>query len=229
MPFFLLNLTESNARYLFQSESYQLNRYHNKMNFKAFAEKIIELKDADLKLRSQLMQSGQLNEGYNEEMEALHNKNAEVLDKIIDKIGYPTIEKVGKEANQAAWLVIQHSIGQPVFMRKCLKLLEDVAREDKSSTIPLAYLSDRIASFENKAQLYGTQFDWDENGRLSPNPYDDLEKVNNRRKSIGLNTLAEQTEIIRNNAKKENHQPPADLEKRKQNYNKWRKKVGWLE
>jgi hypothetical protein len=198
------------------------------MNYKAFAQKIIELKEADLELRSQLMESGQLNEGYNDEMAALHNKNAEILDKIIDKIGYPTVKKVGKEANEAAWLIIQHSIGQPSFMKKCLKLLEEATFEDKTNKIYLAYLSDRIAVFENRVQLYGTQFDWDNNGLLSPNPFDDLEKVNQRRKSIGLNTLAEQTEIIRKNAREENHQSPTDLEKRNQEYADWQRKVGWI-
>lgn len=45
-------------------------------------------------------------------MEQLHNRNAKILNDIIEAIGYPTIDKVGKEASEAAWLVIQHSIGQ---------------------------------------------------------------------------------------------------------------------
>jgi hypothetical protein len=36
-----------------------------------------------------------LSEGYNEEMKELNNKNAKILDEIIDTIGYPTIDKVG--------------------------------------------------------------------------------------------------------------------------------------
>ena len=54
----------------------------------------------------------------NEEMKELHNKNAKILNEII-AIDYPTIDKVGKEANEATWLVIQHSIEQPDFMKKC--------------------------------------------------------------------------------------------------------------
>ena len=92
------------------------------MDFENIAEKIIELKNADLKLRARLIQNRQLGEGYNEEMEALHNANAKKLNEIIDSIGYPTSDKVGKEASEAAWLVIQHSIAQPSFMKKCVKL-----------------------------------------------------------------------------------------------------------
>ena len=43
---------------------------------------------------------------------------------IINATGYPTIDKVGKEASEATWLIIQHSIGQPEFMKKCAKQLE---------------------------------------------------------------------------------------------------------
>ena len=197
------------------------------MDYKSIAEKIIELKNADLTLRDKLVQCGQLSEGYNDEMKELHNKNAKILNEIIDTIGYPTIDKVGKEANEATWLVIQHSIGQPKFMKKCVELLRIAVSEDKADQKNLAYLTDRIATFEEKPQLYGTQFDWDENGKLSPNLFDDLRKVNERRKSIGLNTLEEQTEIIRRQAKKENQSPPKDFEKRKQEIEKWKRNVGW--
>ncbi len=197
------------------------------MEFKEISEKIIKLKKEDLELRDRLIQNGQLGKGYNEEMEKLHNRNANILNEIIDTIGYPTIEKVGKEANEATWLVIQHSIGQPDFMKKCKQLLENVVSENKASRKKLAYLTDRIAVFEGKPQLYGTQFDWDKNGELSPNLFDDLTKVNQRRKSISLNTLEEQTEIIRIQAKNENHSPPTDFEKRRQEIEKWKKKVGW--
>jgi hypothetical protein len=197
------------------------------MNYEDIIEIIIGLKNADLELRERLILNGQLGEGYNEEMANLHNKNAKILNKIIDTIGYPTIDKVGKEASEATWLVIQHSIGQPDFMRKCMNILEKAVNENKADPKNLAYLIDRIAVFESKPQLYGTQFDWDENGELSPNLFDDLINVNQRRKSIGLNTLEEQAEIIRKQAKNENRSSPTDFEERKKEIEKWKKNVGW--
>jgi len=197
------------------------------MDNKCIAEKIIELKNADLTLRDKFVQSGKLSEGYNEQMKELHNENAKILNDIIDAFGYPTIDKVGKEANEAAWLVIQHSIGQPEFMKKCAKLLEIAVSESKADSKNLAYITDRIAVFEGKPQLNGTQFDWDENGNLSPNIFDELNKVNERRKSIGLNTLEEQTEILRRQVIDENQSPPKDFEKRRQEIEQWKKNVGW--
>ena len=197
------------------------------MKYKEIAEIIVGLKNADVELRNKLIQSGQLSDGYNEEMKELHNRNAKIINEIIDTIGYPTTDKVGKEASEAAWLVIQHSIGQPEFMKKCAELLKKAVSENKADLKSLAYLTDRIAVFEGKPQLYGTQFDWDENGNLSPYLFDDLTKVNERRKSIGLNTLEERTEIIRKQAKNENESPPTDFEERKQEIEEWKRNVGW--
>ncbi|MCD2259981.1 DUF6624 domain-containing protein [Psychroserpens luteolus] len=199
------------------------------MNYKDIAKRIIDLKNADLTLRNKLIQDGKLSEGYNEEMKKLHNQNAKTLDEIIDLIGYPTIDKVGKEANEATWLIIQHSIEQPEFMKKCQIILEKAVNEKKASQISLAYLTDRIAVFENKPQHYGTQFDWDKNGELSPYPFDSLSKVNQRRKALGLNTLDEQIQIMRAQAKNENESAPTDFEKRKQEIEHWKKTVGWIQ
>lgn len=192
------------------------------------ADKIIELKEKDLKLRNRLIENTQLNDGYNEDMAQLHKTNATRLNEIIDSIGYPTIEKVGKEASEAAWLIIQHSIGQPEFMKNCALLLKRAVIEKKAKPQNLAYLTDRIAVFEGKPQRYGTQYDWDENGQLSPEHFEDVDKVNQRRLSIGLNSLEEQTAIIRNRAKAENQLPPTDFDKRKNEKYEWRKSVGWI-
>ncbi|HAI77370.1 MAG TPA: hypothetical protein DCM08_14145 [Microscillaceae bacterium] len=113
-------------------------------------------------------------------------------------------------------------------MKKCLELLKTAVHENKASPQNLAYLTDRIAVFEGKPQLYGTQFDWDENGTLSPHYFDDLAQVNQRRSAIGLPPLDEQTAIIRSQASKENQTPPADWHKRKQAIEAWKKTVGWI-
>lgn len=198
------------------------------MKYPLLAEKIINLKNADLDLRNKLIHSGKLSDGYNDEMKALHYYNAQVLSEIIDIIEYPTIDKVGEEANEATWLIIQHAIEQPKFMKKCLKLMKIAVKEKNSDPKNVAYLTDRIAVFEGKPQFYGTHFDWDENGILSPNVFDDLIKVNKRRKSIGMNTLEEQTKIIRKRVKLENQKPPSDFEKRNKEVEAWRRKIGWI-
>ena len=198
------------------------------MSYKDIAKTIIELKNRDLEFRNQLILEDKLAHGYDNEMEHLHNENAVLLQGIIDEIGYPTIEKVGIEGSEAAWLVIQHSIVKPEFMKMCLKLLEKEVVENKASKINLVYLQDRVAVLQGNLQLYGTQFDWDENGELSPNPFDELAKVNQRRNSIGLNTIEEQISIIRAQVANENQTAPKNWEERKSEFDKWRTKTGWL-
>jgi hypothetical protein len=198
-----------------------------KMDFKNFAQTIIVARDADLALRNRLISTQKLSDGYNPEMEALHNKHAEELDQLIDIYGFPSVDKVGHESSEAAWLIIQHAIGKPKFMRKCLLLLQQAVVDQKANPIHLAYLSDRIAVLEGNPQLYGTQFDWDEDGLLSPNKYDDINLVNERRANLGLNSLEKQTILMRERTRKENQSPPLDLAKRKEEYLAWRKKVGW--
>ena len=198
------------------------------MNFTSISEKIILLEREDSKLRNELIKKGTLSKGYNKEMETLHNRNAKELSLIMDSHGYPTSDKVGKEAGEAAWLIIQHSIGQPDFIKKCAVLLKEAVDENKEDPKYLAYLTDRIAVFEGKPQLYGTQFDWDESGKMNPNPFDDLLKVNHRRRSIGLNTLEDQIKVMRERVKSENQHPPKNFEVRKQEFDEWRKTVGWI-
>lgn len=193
---------------------------------KNYSDAIIRLKEKDLKFRIHLLQENLLAEDYHVEMEKIHIDNARKLKHIIKEIGFPTISKVGKNAYDAAWLIIQHAISLPVFMRSCLTLMK---KEKKNvNPVHIAYLEDKINFFEKKLQHYGTQFDWDENGILIPVPYDSLEKVNLRRKKLHLNTLEQQTAHLRSEAKMENEHAPTDWYQKKIKFEEWRKKVGWV-
>ena len=191
-----------------------------------FQKRIVELYKKDLQLREKLIKEGKLSKGYNPEMESLHSKNATELKKIIEDFGFPFGKKVGKTIANTAWIIIQHSIGNPDFMRFCLSKMEE--NKTISNKIHLAYLTDRIAFFEGKPQLFGTQFDWNEKGELAPTEYDNLNLVNQRRNDIGLNSLEEQTKITIQQAIIDNQKAPLDYQKRKQEFDLWRKKVGWI-
>ncbi|PHI18487.1 hypothetical protein CEQ90_17555 [Lewinellaceae bacterium SD302] len=191
-----------------------------------YAEILIQLQAADLALRNQLIEQGRLGDGYDHAMEQLHLKNADKLSSIMDDIGYPTADKVGISASKAAWLVIQHAISRPDFMRRCRDALQDEIKLDNGDPIQLAYLTDRIAVFEGRPQLYGTQFDWDEHGQMSPQSCDDIAAVDRRRAKLGLNTLAEQTRAMRERVKAEGQFAPVG-DTRKKSYEEWRVRVGW--
>lgn len=123
------------------------------------AKELIRLAEYDLQVREKLLKENKLSNGYNAEMEAVHISNASRLKKIIDLIGWPTQSKVGAEASNAAWLIVQHSIGDAVFMRKSYAMMMMVRNDINRQNI--AYLYDRICYLEGRPQRYGTQYDDD--------------------------------------------------------------------
>jgi hypothetical protein len=59
------------------------------------------------------------------------------------------------------------------------------------------YLSDRVRMQQGKPQLYGTQFTSAADGQLVLHPIEDAEHVDERRRSVGLPSMAEQERVIR--------------------------------
>jgi hypothetical protein len=147
---------------------------------------LLALRDRDLQLRQQLLERGELDEGYHPEMEAVHRLNAARLREIISQHGWPDLELVGSEAAEAAWLIAQHAIGEPEFMRKALTLIEEKVAAGKLPAKHAAYLYDRIAMFEGRPQCYGT------NSLPCPDGKDrrwttaDPANLNSRRAAVGL-------------------------------------------
>lgn len=189
------------------------------------ARQLKEMAAADLSKRDELIAAGVLFDGYHPDMEALHIDNAKKLEAIIDAVGWPHQGVAGVEGAAAAWLVAQHAISLPYFLRKVLQLLKDNANDVPPAQI--AMLEDRIRKFEGRPQLYGTQFDWDENGQLSAGAIEDEANVDARRAGVGLNSLQQRTEEMRNRAASEGDRPPADMAKRRKDMDAWAKKTGW--
>ena len=190
------------------------------------AKELLQMQATDLSTRDQLFREEPHFHGYHHRMERVHLENANRLKEIIDLIGYPTQKKVGKKANYAAWMIIQHAIGLPDFQRGCLKLIEQAVHSGEADPKQFAYLSDRIAFFERRPQTYGTQFDWDEEGKMSPWLIADRLRVNELRKDLGLNTIEEQTELHRKGVSPDHI--PKDWAKRMSEMGLWLKKVGWV-
>jgi len=118
-------------------------------------------------------------------------ENTKRLKKIIDKIGWPTISKVGKKVSKVAWLIAQHADHDLEFQKKALNLLQEAARNDEVEHKQVAYLTDRIFLKEGKKQIYGTQFKKNEQGKFVPLPLKEPENVNERRARVGLGTIEE--------------------------------------
>lgn len=181
-------------------------------------------RDADT--RTRLARDGSLFDGYHPEMEAVHIENAALLEEAFNTIGWTGRHRVDDDGAGAAFLILQHAISRPDLQRRGLALMLDAIPLGDANTLDAAYLSDRIAVFEGRPQLYGTQFDW-QDGELAPAPIDDLDQLDVRRASVGLPPLDDVIAAQRRAAEAEGHGPPPDMAARQAAFDLWAKKVGW--
>lgn len=122
-------------------------------------------------------------------VEPVDEKNYKKIAEIIEEIGYPTISKVGKQASFNAWLIIQHH-PEGEFQKKCLQLMEK--NRDGVDPQNIAYLKDRVLMYSGKKQIYGTQLKQNEiTKKLELYEVEDKEHLDERRKKIGLEPIAE--------------------------------------
>lgn len=70
--------------------------------------------------------------------------------------------------------------------------MRTAVKEGKTQADWLALLEDRVALGEGKKQLYGSQLFWDKVAKKSyVAPLEDPDNVDSRRKSVGLEPMAE--------------------------------------
>jgi hypothetical protein len=122
-------------------------------------------------------------------------RNTQRLKQIIREIGWPSISKVGREAANYAWLLAQHADHDVAFQRDCLHLMQQSMNDVDATTV--AYLEDRVRVNEGRPQLYGTQYYEDEQGVFGPKPIEQPDEVDERRKVVGLEPLAQYDRAMR--------------------------------
>jgi len=190
-------------------------------------EELLALEAEDIRVRAQLLQEGVLGDGYHPRMREVHERNAARLKEIIAEHGWPGRSLAGRDGSHAAWRITQHAIGDPAFQRACVAPIEKAIAEGEAPLAQLAFLVDRVRFFEGRPQLYGTQFDWDENGEMSPWTIEDAEHVDERRAQAGMNTIAERTREIREQVARDGESPPSNRAEEKRKFEAWCRELGW--
>jgi hypothetical protein len=192
----------------------------------ALAVELVAMAEEDQRVRADLLAEGVLFNGYQPRMSEVHHRNAVRLAAIMTEVGWPGRSVVGREAADAAWLVLQHSIGDPAVMRRGLALLRSLPRGEVDP-IQVAMLEDRVRTHSGLPQLYGTQFDWNERGEMQPRPIEDAANVDDRRAAIGLPPLAEKLREIRDAFRNGGERMPVDAAERRREIAAWERSVGW--
>jgi hypothetical protein len=125
-----------------------------------------------------------------EAMAAADGQNLPWLRQVIADVGWPGKSLVGEDGAHAAWLLAQHADSDPAFQRRCLDLLTAAAERGEATIRQQAYLTDRVLLHEGKPQEYGTQA-IARDGRFEARKLRDPDHVDERRASVGLDSLAE--------------------------------------
>ena len=116
-------------------------------------------------------------------------RNMARLEEVIKQHGWPGKGLVGKEASQAAFIILQHT--DLTRQQKYLPLLKKAARKGDARPADVAMLEDRVLVGRGKKQIYGTQVRSgpQTGGKLVLAPIEDEEHVDKRRASVGLMPL----------------------------------------
>ena len=109
---------------------------------------------------------------------------------ILDQYGWVGADKVGGQANQTLFLVIQHA--DLKTQQKYLPMMRAAVKNNAANASALALLEDRVRLAEGQRQLYGSQIGQDETThQYFVLPLDDPAAVDQRRAAVGLGPLAE--------------------------------------
>ena len=177
------------------------------------------------RVHTELTQTGEIYQGrpLAPRLDEVIRRHAAALEAILEQRGWPGKSLVGEDGSHAAWFVLQHAIARPDLQRRGLLLLCAAVARGEAAPAQAAYLEDKICFWERRPQRYGTQFDWDAEGRMRPWVLEDPERVDAHRSAVGLGPLQEKIEQFGTDEHR-----PADYERYQQELVAWAKSVGWL-
>jgi hypothetical protein len=109
----------------------------------------------------------------------------------VAKHGWPGKRIVGVDGANAAWVLVQHADADVAFQAECASKMEPLVKIGEVAGKDFAFLFDRVALAQGRPQRYGTQLDGDDIA-----PLEDPKRVDERRRSVGLGTLAEYKAVV---------------------------------
>jgi hypothetical protein len=119
------------------------------------------------------------------------------VQRIFTKYGYPGYDLVGPTSSHNFWLIVQHMDRQPDFQDSVLTKMKAEVENKNASSIDYAYLVDRVNVNMQRPQIYGTQMEVNiDSTSYVPKLLLDPDKVNERRKSVGLSPIEEYIKIM---------------------------------
>jgi hypothetical protein len=123
-----------------------------------------------------------------------------VIRPLFEKYGYIGIDKVGVQSSHNFWLLAQHADLHPEFQESVLLKMKPEVDKGNAPIKDYAYLYDRIKVNSGQLQMYGTQMTLDSlEMSYKPKPVIDPDKLNERRKQVGLSPIEDYIKIMNDN------------------------------
>lgn len=148
-----------------------------------------------IELRDSLLQMQQVDQEARKKGSStvrIDRQHTAQLQQFVSIYGWPTVSLVGPEASHAAWLLVQHADHDVTFQKNCLGRIEKHVLDGEVQKEAYAFLYDRVCVNTNQPQLFGTQFTRDnENGTLIPREIRDIDSLDERRATYGLEPFEE--------------------------------------
>ncbi len=118
---------------------------------------------------------------------------------IFAEFGYPGIDLIGSDGSHHFWLIAQHCDTDPGFQEKVLSAMYDQVAKKNADAKDYAYLRDRVSVNQGQLQTYGTQMQINaDSTSFEPKPLLEPEKIDERRREVGLGTMENYIMIMNN-------------------------------
>lgn len=130
-----------------------------------------------------------------QKMREVDKENLHTVQNILDNHGWLGPEEIGSQGNMTLFLVIQHS--DVSVQEKYYPIMKEAVDKGNAEASQLALLEDRIAVSNGKKQIYGSQVNTDrKTGDKIFFEIKDPEKVDKRRKEVGLAPLSDYAKMM---------------------------------
>ncbi len=122
--------------------------------------------------------------------DSIFRKNQKRAEEMLNEYGFVGYDLAGKQGSNDFWLIVQHSDHNPEFQNKVLEKMKIEVDNGNAEPSNYGLLVDRVKLNTDKAQVYGTQVQYNiHTGQAYPKTLADSLNVNKRRKSIGLEPI----------------------------------------
>lgn len=133
---------------------------------------------------------------FRRKLAKIDSQNAKKIKVIIKNYGWPKISEFGEYTARNTWLLVQHMDSDVQFQAKILAQMKDLLDSNEVINADYALLFDRVQVNSGKLQLYGSQGgcvgkEW------QPKPIESPEGVDQRRIEMGLPSMAEYKQMLK--------------------------------